>query len=79
MDIMTQNIQTFKLGVDPYPRWFYGLEQDRITFNLNDDGSLKSVTFALGKNTQTAVLGDVIGYTGSSVIVIPSAAANKYM
>lgn len=79
IDNITQNIQTFKLGVDPYPQWFYGLDQDRIRFDVKEDGTVEKVEFFLTKNTQTAHIGDTIGYTGSSVIVIPAAAAKQYM
>lgn len=79
MDIMTQNIQTFKLGVDPYPQWFHGLDQNRIKFDVKEDGTLEKVEFFLTKNTQTAHIGDTIGFTGSSIIVIPAEAAKKYM
>lgn len=79
MDIMTQNIQTFKLGVDPYPQWFHGLDQSRIKFDVKEDGTLEKVEFFLTKNTQTAHIGDTIGFTGDSIIVIPAEAAKKYM
>lgn len=77
--MITQQIQTFKLGVDKYPNWFYTLDKDRVKFNLNEDGSLRNVEFSLGKNIETAYLGDIIGFTGTGVIVIPQDAAKKYM
>lgn len=72
-------IEKFRLGVDPYPQWFYGLDSSKIQFDLKEDGTLEKVTFSLTKNTQVAHVGDTIGYTGQQVIVIPSAAAKEYM
>lgn len=77
--MITQNIQTFKLGVDPYPQWFYGLDQTKIKFDVKEDGTVEKVEFFLTKNTQTAHIGDTIGLAGSSVIVIPAEAAKQYM
>ena len=78
--MITQQIQTFKLGVDEYPSWFKTLDQSKIRFDVREDGTLVKVEFFLTENTQTAHLGDTIGITQNGiVIVIPKKAAKKYM
>ena len=78
--MITQQIQTFKLGADEYPSWFKTLDQSKIRFDVREDGTLVKVEFFLTENIQTAHLGDTIGITQNGVvIVIPKKAAKKYM
>ena len=77
--MITQNIQRFVLGED-YPSWFKGLDQSKISYSLNTDGTLQSVSIAQAKGTITASVGDSIGILGDgTIIIIPKDAVNKYM
>ena len=79
--MITQNMKKFKLGVDPYPIWFQEFDQTKLNYNLAEDGSLISVDILTGKGKKnTAYVGVTIGLLAVGVlVVIPKAAADKYM
>lgn len=72
--------EPFKLGVDPYPNWFKGLNQEAMDFQVREsDGALLSVTINLTGNRLTAQAGDTIGLIGRDIVVIPASAAKQFM
>lgn len=68
----------FQLGIDPYPEWFYGLDQSKIKFILRDDGSLKELQISSGTKVTTAKVGSIIGLIGDQITILPPA-AKQYM
>lgn len=73
-------IGPFKLGIDPYPDWFKGLDQSKLDFKVKEDtGELISVTIRIGVQPQVAKVGDVIGKVGRDVVVIPANIAKLFM
>ena len=79
--MITQNIKRFQLGVDPYPDWFIGFDQSKVTYNLDTDGELISVEIFQGQGKIIALKGDSLGMLDGigTIVVIPQDAAKKYM
>lgn len=67
-------VQSFVLGVDPYPGWF-AVKSDAglITYLYDDAGALRAIKFTdMMEIERTAYIGDRIIYRYGDMIVVPS-------
>lgn len=76
----TNNVDSFVLGKDNYPAWFALLDKEgQVLYEYTKDRKLKSITIKRPVKYMTAQLGDTIMNMSGNVIVVPKAAADKYM
>ncbi len=77
--MIRQNIDSFVLGIDPYPSWFKVSFADKVSYQTKDNGELLSITIQSPSGTTTASVGDTLMNVQGVLTVVPRAAAERYM
>lgn len=74
--MITQNVDSFILGVDRYPEWFKNFN---VTYTTAESGLLVSVSIETRQGTVKANRGDVIMMLQGVLYAIPQEAAKRFM